>query len=869
MLQIKNVTKRYVTKGVTVNALDGVSVTFPERGMVFLLGKSGSGKSTLLNVSGGLDMPDSGEIVLKGRSSKDFSQSDFDSYRNTFVGFIFQEYNVLDEFTLEENIAIALELQGKPNDHEKVSALLKDVGLEGLGKRRPNTLSGGQKQRVAIARALVKNPEIIMADEPTGALDSATGKQVFDTLKNLSKDKLVIVVSHDREFAEVYADRIIELKDGKIVSDRTKFYQDGENTASAADNLSFYGERTLSVEDFSKLTVDDFLRIKEFFKNKEGSVLITSNEAQVQTVKKSEGVNDDGVKGTFKATDTSAYDENKYDGSEVKFIKSKLPVRHAVKMGTSSLRIKPFKLAFTAILSTVAFIIFGILSTLLTYNDINVTVNAISEKGYQSASLSKYAEFEYQQTLTGSSWYESKTIDVRYNEEELKNMSDANSGVEFIGVYNYNTTSTQYSLTSLLSDYSDFTLTYFYANNLYVKGFADLSNKELSKYGLSLVAGSYPVTETEVAIPLYVFELFQKAGVYVEDLENAYGVSVIYPENYEDIIGKTVFLKASGDERFVLNISGIIDCGVILDEYELLKKVRSLSVFDTTLKELGVDARYVRALASDFNNFYDNSFNSVFFVSDKFYAHNKNIAFRSSIDFASRARSAIGMAYDPKEVKVITRAEFENKTPELEGLYRLIVTDYTETEKDIYQYAYAYIGANVEGRSRYILNNLLDGFEGDINYVLSYTIIDEVKDATEVVEILERIFMIAGIALALFAALLLSNFIAVSINNKEKDIGILRAVGARGTDIFKIFISEALVITMICFLLASVGTAVICALVNDYMITNAIVAFSILLFGVPDILIIFLIALVTALVATSLPVIKTVRKKPVEAIRCL
>ena len=223
MLSVKNLVKVYKTKGGTeVRALDDVSVEFPETGMVFLLGRSGSGKSTLLNVAGGLDKPDSGEVIVKGKSSKDFSASDFDSYRNTFVGFVFQEYNILNEFNIEQNIALALQLQGKKNDKEAVNALLEQVDLADMGKRKPNTLSGGQKQRVAIARALIKEPEIIMADEPTGALDSNTGKQVLDTLKKLSATKLVIIVSHDREFAEQYGDRIIELKDGKILSDTSK-----------------------------------------------------------------------------------------------------------------------------------------------------------------------------------------------------------------------------------------------------------------------------------------------------------------------------------------------------------------------------------------------------------------------------------------------------------------------------------------------------------------------------------------------------------------------------------------------------------------------------------------------------------------------
>lgn len=222
MLELKDLTKTYKPKkGVPVQALNGINLSFEEKGLVFVLGRSGSGKSTLLNVVGGLDSLDGGEIIIDGKSSKDFKASDYDAYRNTYIGFIFQDYNLLDELTIGENIMLALELQNQKADKERLNSILKEVDLEGYADRKPNELSGGQKQRVAIARALVKNPRIIMADEPTGALDEETGIQVLNTLKKMSQDKLVIVVSHDREFAEQYADRIIRLSDGKVKSDTT------------------------------------------------------------------------------------------------------------------------------------------------------------------------------------------------------------------------------------------------------------------------------------------------------------------------------------------------------------------------------------------------------------------------------------------------------------------------------------------------------------------------------------------------------------------------------------------------------------------------------------------------------------------------
>ena len=217
MLEVVHLTKIYKAKGgVETKALNDVSVRFPEKGMVFLLGKSGSGKSTLLNVCGGLDSPTSGEIIVKGRSSKNFSQSDFDSYRNTFIGFVFQEYNILNEFTVEDNIALALELQGKPKDKKAIRQLLDDVDLSSFAKRKPNTLSGGQKQRIAIARVFLKNPPVVIFDEATSALDTQTEKKVQKTLDELAKNRTTIIIAH-RLSTVRNADVIYVLDHGRLI----------------------------------------------------------------------------------------------------------------------------------------------------------------------------------------------------------------------------------------------------------------------------------------------------------------------------------------------------------------------------------------------------------------------------------------------------------------------------------------------------------------------------------------------------------------------------------------------------------------------------------------------------------------------------
>ncbi|MBR2349371.1 MAG: ATP-binding cassette domain-containing protein [Clostridia bacterium] len=218
MIEVKNVFKSYkIKRRNPVAALKDITCTFPDKGMFFVIGRSGSGKSTLFNIIGGLDKADSGEVIVDGKNTADFTKEDFDNYRNQHIGFIFQEYNLLNRFNVKDNIAVALDLQGG-YDKELIENSLKAVGLEGYADRRIKELSGGEKQRVAIARAVIKNPEIILADEPTGALDEDTGRQILDILKELSKEKLVVIISHDTDFAKEYGDGILELSKGTIKS---------------------------------------------------------------------------------------------------------------------------------------------------------------------------------------------------------------------------------------------------------------------------------------------------------------------------------------------------------------------------------------------------------------------------------------------------------------------------------------------------------------------------------------------------------------------------------------------------------------------------------------------------------------------------
>ena len=236
MLQLKNITKDYSSGDSTVHALKGVSIEFRESEFVSILGQSGCGKTTMLNIIGGLDRYTSGDLIIGGRSTKEFKDKDWDAYRNHKIGFVFQSYNLIPHQTVLANVELALTLSGvsKTERRKRAKEALEKVGLGDQLNKKPNQMSGGQMQRVAIARAIVNDPDIILADEPTGALDSETSVQIMNLLRDISREKLIIMVTHNAELAEKYSTRIIRLLDGKVQGD-TNPYDSSEDRAQTAN----------------------------------------------------------------------------------------------------------------------------------------------------------------------------------------------------------------------------------------------------------------------------------------------------------------------------------------------------------------------------------------------------------------------------------------------------------------------------------------------------------------------------------------------------------------------------------------------------------------------------------------------------------
>ncbi|MBS7183127.1 MAG: ABC transporter ATP-binding protein/permease [Eubacterium sp.] len=898
MLEVRNLKKIYkMKKGVSVNALNNISIKFPEKGLVFLLGKSGSGKSTLLNLLGGLDKYDSGEIIIKGVSSKDFKQSHFDSYRNTYVGFIFQEYNVLEEFSVGANIALALELQNKKATDQQINKILEEVDLTGFGNRKPNELSGGQKQRVAIARALVKNPQIIMADEPTGALDSNTGKQVLDTLKKLSKDKLIIVVSHDREFAETYGDRIIELADGKVISDVEK------NSDNIIDNKysSEYSE-SLKFDD------DSIIINKGYHLTEEDRILINNYLDNLNKDIKVKVGNTDTKK--FTETDESKI---KYEDKSFKLIKSKLPLKNAFKIGTSSLKHKKIRLAITILLSFVAFTLFALADTFGNYNHIKTCTKSILDTKVQYATVQKSIKHGSGLGTYWSQW------DNYLSKDDIKKINK-DTGLTFTGVVGNDET---YSLENIdqsvkLSENDEGTN---YAT--YMSGFTSFTKKQIEKMGYKVLAGEIPTgNNNDIAISEYVFETFKKAG-YVPSGKG----EKVEIKSYNDLIGKSIAL---GNNQY--KIVGIFNTNVDIKRYEAVAEDQS--------KKTSAEKLVTFALTNELDNIQQYSLSTVAIVGKEkmnqliankgnfiklneayIYLNNDNAEINGdkmaslkdinmkdihwigakkekladnevivdiiNIDFFNKGKS------EKETIKYLKNNTFtinygDDKTSKEEN--KIKVVGYVDSSKNenyngvyvvpqnIYnfnskwkkaqgEYSFAITGmpktsGDIEKLVRYCYTE-----QDGMKYQMQNSVTYELDSVNEVLKVLSKAFLYVGIGFAIFAMIMLANFIATSISYKKQEIGILRAIGARSHDVFRIFFAESFVIAMINFVLACVTTGILTMIINNALRIEVGILISILSFGIRQVALLLLISVGIAFLASFVPVYKIASKRPIDAIR--
>lgn len=822
MIELKHVGKIYKSKKSSDTiALNDVSLQIPDKGLVFIVGRSGSGKSTLLNLLGGLDNLTSGEVLVSGKNISNFTDKEFDSYRNSYVGFVFQEFNILEQYNVYENIELALKLQEKESSKEEINKLLELLGIKDLGERGVNELSGGQKQRVAIARALIKEPKIILADEPTGNLDKASSEQIFDILKEISLNQLVVVVSHDKEAAVKYGDRIIEIEDGKVIhdSDPTEVL-DSSSFELKKSKLPFTYAVKMAINSFkskpSKLVMTIILTAMSLVFM--GFTANCSLFDRVMFVTKTMKDNDDyvyDVRYSWFDTNDNYKDHNLEDENlkEIERItNSKLNLVYDLYDNSEELKFEfgehDYKSSYYG---------YNIYTEFVEIEDDRILGDLIGSIPKNSNEIVVHQYFADYVMKVGIMLSDEKLYFPKSYEELVTSKKGIKLGqntVYIVGIINDDKDNLFESARKTGVFGSEKLKKYFSdtyvdkSRSIYVKGFIDSavlrSDKEsiLNRMSIMNSSRNYGFREN-------ISSLKEEIEVITKN-----GREVVSSINKGEVILSLTEIKRL-DSNFEVNFNKYLESNTTLSEDEALDNFSSLYLKDNKIN---------LNLSINLEEYYDNSeiiLNIVgISLTEDNYVSNSYVDDYSPI--SKKIRQVKIYDNDMKNLrKSLKKMTFQKFHPELDNgdyyNYTVNLSNYLYTPMAFYHYFFKYI------------------------------------------------FMLT-LVFVLFTYLLFSNFISVSIAYCKKEIGILRALGASNLDVVKIFGYESVIIGLIAFIFSIIGWFIVCGILNnslfgdEYLILNGIVAHPLV------VVLMFLFTLFIALFVTVTSVSRITKIKPIDAI---
>ena len=897
MIELKNVCKEYKAKNrVVTKALNNINIKLPSSGLVFVLGKSGSGKSTLLNLIGCMDKVTSGNILINDKDISKLSESKLNDYRNSCFGFIFQEHNLIEKFSVYDNLKLPCalkKLKYKKDDYDKI---LNSVSLDNLGYRRVNELSGGQKTRVSIARALIKNPNVILADEPTGNLDSTNSIQIFEILKNISKDRLVIVVTHDTEYAYKYGDRVIEIEDGNITKDNivNQINEDNKEIKIVKSRLSFVDAIKFSSLNLRRKTIRlivisiiisatltlfgySYLMSDIDIINTHVKTMIDNNETEMTLVKKIPGKNLSDINPALNISD-----------EEIKYIRNNIT------------------------------------------NNIELTYRLVLDNEFME--LEKNMDFEnpnlelsynayYNHTYTESTFIEKSKESL----ESLKLIGSAPTGNNDIAIYKVLADYLLINGTIILDSDSKGNLI---QKTWYPKDYNDLvnSHKKIlltngnfrnSKKYYVLITGiiDEDLSKFEVLKTIDRTKAKHEQKTLLDEFSNKYmpllNLRIVSDSFYKDtIMDKNYILDNNlydltytyNNEKYYTSFSSSLISSVEMNIYDG-KKTRKISdikedeiVLDMSLiskmnggdkfyseqleiytkkidkeyedkvkqrekkleeerKKLDDDPEYIvkeipEIVKLDENKILDD-FNKKFI--DDFGIIGKII----NVSINDLYKENNSKAYDLKVIGYVYGNNENNSDKSL--VNEKLISEYMRGNRETYK-------ININEIDENKIKDLLVKYSDDKNFNISTLYSSTIKSLKTSVNKLNGLFKKISYGLIAFSIVLLTLYILMSINNSKKEIGILRSLGTKISGIYKIFYIEGLIIGVISVVLSSVLIYFGTGFINNYISKDLFYSVKPIVFNPNVILYISVIIFIAVSISSLIPLIKISKSKVIDII---
>lgn len=841
ILELKDIKKDYKLADNVVPALKGVSMAFRHNEFVSILGPSGCGKTTMLNIIGGLDQYTSGDLIIKGQSTKKFKGGDWDTYRNHSIGFVFQGYNLIPHLSVLGNVELALTLAGISSKERKqrAMAVLERVGLKNECKKRPNQLSGGQMQRVAIARALVNNPEILLADEPTGALDSKTSVQIMELIKEISKERLVIMVTHNTELAEKYSSRIIKLLDGKVIDDSNPPSENDdaleriiETLPQNAQNLQKNDKKAFKKKKSSMSVFTAFMLSLKNLITKKGRTILTSVAGSIGII----GVAlvlaiSNGFTNYINKMQTDTLGGYPIAVSTVAIDYSSLSsfMGESNKVGTSEEEGS-----------------FGV------YNPSTI-IAKMGNYNFISDKFVKYINDYIEEDNKKEDRKSLSSVQFTYA-TNLKVLTEGSEGIIFVDTKP--TTSSIYGTSS----------------SLFYEG---LSDKDFVLSNYDIVEGKYPENKNEVLLVL------NSTGALSTDMLTKLGIAVSVNSEgeyerilYSDVIGKT-YKVISNDTYY----TPVYDSEGNVTEFSTLAKADYQTAFDgasETLSICGVmkprkdivvevfDAgiMYLPELATSYQQDCKNSLIVQKSIDDgKFY-----VPFTVDISELKGFGLGIQNFNTPAEIVGFVKSSFDiDMTAEEATNLGLQMVGASTIPTGIYLYP-----KDFDGKAEVL--KLIDDWNASENGAhnkIVYTDATEVLTGTlgELINIISYV-LIAFAAISLLVSSIMIGIITyVSVVERTKEIGVLRSIGARKRDIARVFNAETFIIGLFAGLIGVVLTYILCFPVNAIIakVSGGLKNIAVLKFN--HALILIAVSFVLTLISGLIPARIASKKDPVVALR--